>query len=235
MAILLADRIAWRYVGVLHEYVTADVPHRFVPLPGPWVTMFHEGARSRDPETYLKDAAILEAALAKEPGNARYAYYLAQSFKDAGQLDQALAAYRHRATLPGWDEEAWHARYQAARLVERTNGSPAEVSRAYLEAWNARPTRAEPLVALARWHRLRAEWPLALMVARIAAATPRPPDQLFVEDAAYAWQALDELAIAAWHAGARDEGRAAADRLLAERRFPAAERERIEKNRAFYA
>jgi len=235
MAILLADRIDWRYEGVLHEYVTADVPHRISPLPGPWIVMHHEGARSRDPDTYRKDAAILEAALAREPGNARYAYYLAQSLKDAGELVRALAAFRHRATMPGWEEETWQARYQAALLVERLGQPPPAIERAYLEAWNARPTRAEPLVQLARWHRARAEWPLALLFARTAVATPRPADQLFVEEAVYAWRALDELAIAAWHGGARDEGRAAAQRLLAERRFPPAERERIEKNAAWYA
>ena len=95
-------------------------------------------------------------------------------------------------------------------------------------------TRAEPLVQLARWHRARLEWPLALMFARLAVATPRPPDQLFVEDAVYAWRALDELSIAAWHAGARDEGKRAAERLVAEKRFPPSERERIEKNLTWY-
>ena len=234
IAVLLADRIAWRYEGVLHEYVTADVPHRIVALAGPWVDVFHEGARSRDPQTYLNDAAILEAALAKEPQHARYAYYLAQSLKDAGELERALAAFRHRAGMAGWDEEAWHARYQAAKLAERLARSPAEIQRAYLEAFNARPSRAEPLVELARWHRGRQEWGLALLFARAAVATPRPQDQLFVEDAVYVWRALDELSIAAWHAGARDEGRRAAERLVAERRFPPTERERIEKNLTWY-
>jgi len=234
LAALLADRIAWRYQGVLHEYVTADVPHRIVPLPGPWIDVFHEGARSRDPQTYLRDVATLEAALVKEPGNARYAFYLAQSLKDAGELPRALAAFQQRATMAGWEEETWQARYQAALLVERLGGPTAEVERGYLEAFNARPQRAEPLVQLARWHRLRQEWPLALMFARVAAAIPRPADQLFVEDAAYAWRALDELAIAAWYAGARDEGRRATERLLAERRFPASAQERIEKNASWY-
>lgn len=235
MAILLADRLPWRYEGVLHEYATTDSPHRVVPIAGPWVQMFHEGARSRDPTTYLKDAAVLEAALAKAPGNARYAFYLAQSLRDAGQFERALAAYRHRATMTGWEEETWQARYQAALLVERLGQSPAEIERAYLEAWNARPARAEPLVQLARWHREHAEWAAALLFARAAAVTPRPGDQLFVEDAVYTWRALDELAIAAWHAGARDEGRIAAQRLVAEARYPASERERIEKNLAWYA
>jgi hypothetical protein len=233
-AVLLADRIAWRYEGVLHEFVTADVPHRFVPLAGPWVDVYHEGARSRDPQTYLKDAAILEAALGNEPANTRYAFYLAQSLKDAGELPRALAAFRRRATMGGWDEEAWHARYQAAQIVERLNMPAADVEHAYLEAFNARPSRAEPLVELARWHRLRAEWPLALLYARAAAAIARPADQLFVEDAAYAWRALDELSIAAWHAGARDEGRRAAERLVEEGRFPPSERERILRNLAWY-
>src|SRR5262245_55948572 len=182
IAVLLADRISWRYEGVLHEYVTADVPHKIVPLSGPWVDVHHEGARSRDPETYKRDAAVLAEAFAKDPGNTRYAFYLAQSLKDAGELQRALDAFRKRATMGGWDEEAWQARYQAAMLVERLQMSAAEIERAYLEAWNARPSRAEPLVHLARWHRLRNEWPLAFLFARAAAATPRPADQLFVEE-----------------------------------------------------
>jgi glycosyltransferase involved in cell wall biosynthesis len=234
LPILLADRIAWRYTGVLHEYVTADTPHRIAHLPGPWVEVFHEGARSRDPDTYRKDAAILETALANDPGNTRYAFYFAQSLKDGGQLARALDAYRKRATMGGWEEEAWQAKYQAAILSERIGLAPAEVERSYLEAWNARPSRAEPLVRLARWHRSRSEWPLALLYARTAAALPRPSDQLFVEDAVYAWSALDEVMTAAWYAGARDEGRRAAERLLAENRFPASERARIEGNAAFY-
>lgn len=234
IAILLADRIAWRYEGVLHEYVTADAPHKIVPLAGPWVDVYHEGARSRDPETYKRDAAILEQALLKDPANTRYAFYLAQSLKDAGELSRALDAFRKRATMGGWDEEAWQARYQAAVIVERLNMPAADIERAYLEAWNARPTRAEPLVQLARWHRLRAEWPLAFLFARAAAATRRPADQLFVEEDVYAWRALDELSIAAWYVGARDDGKRAAERLVTENRFPPSERARIEKNLHFY-
>jgi glycosyltransferase involved in cell wall biosynthesis len=234
IAVLLANRIAWRYEGVLHEYVTADVPHRIVPLHGPWVDVFHEGARSRDPQTYRNDAAILEAALADDPGNTRYAFYLGQSLKDAGELTRALDAFRKRSTMGGWDEEAWQARYQAAILVERLGMSASDVQHAYLDAWNARPARAEPLVRLARWHRSRSEWALALLFARTAAAIPRPSDQLFVEDAVYEWSALDELATSAWYAGARDEGRRAIERLLTERRFPASEHARLERNREFY-
>lgn len=234
LPILLADRIPWRYEGVLHEYVTADSPHRFADIRGVWVEVFHEGARSRDPQTYVRDAAILEQALAKEPGNARYAFYYAQSLKDAGMLDQALAAFRRRASMAGWEEETWQASYQAAQLVERLGRPPAEVMQAYLDAYNARPSRTEPLVQLARWHRSRNEWGLAFLFARAASLIPRPADRLFVDESAYTWRALDELSIAGWHAGFRDEGRAAAQRLMQEARFPPSERARIERNLAWY-
>jgi glycosyltransferase involved in cell wall biosynthesis len=234
LPILLATRIPWRYEGVLHEYVTADVPHRVVTLDGPWVDVRHEGARSRDPQTYLKDAQVLRDALEKEPGNARYAFYLAQTLKDAGLLEQAFNAFIERATMQGFDEETWHARYQAAQIAERLGRDASEVTHAYLQAYNARPQRAEPLVQLARFHRERQQWPLAHLFARAASAIPRPADHLFVEEAVYAWRADDELSIAAWYVGAHDEGRQAAKRLLACARFPASERERIERNAAFY-
>ena len=136
--------------------------------------------------------------------------------------------------MQGWDEETWQALYQAAQLVERLGRPPAEIERAYLEAYNARPTRAEPLVQLARWHRLRNEFALAYLFARAAVALPRPADNLFVEDAVYAWRALDELAIAAWHAGFRSEGKIAAKRLLDESVFPPSERPRMEQNYKWY-
>ena len=234
LPILLADRIPWRYEGVLHEYVTADVPHRFELLAGPWIEVFHEGARSRDPETYRKDAAILEAALAKEPGNSRYAFYLAQSLRDAGEAARAREAYRRRATMGGWEEERWYALFQAAMLDERLGEPPVTVQHAYLSAFAALPSRAEPLVELARFQRLRQEWGLAYLFARHAAAMPRPASGLFVDDACYAWRALDELAIAAWYVGAREEGRHAAQRLLSECRFPNTERARMEANLATY-
>jgi glycosyltransferase involved in cell wall biosynthesis len=234
LGILLGDRIAWRYEGVLHEYPTADVPHRFVPLRGPWIQVFHEGARSKDPQTYRRDIAVLEEALAREPGNARYAYYLAQSLKDSGELERALAMYERRAGMQGWEEETWQARYQAALLIERLGRPPADVHRAYFEAFKARPIRAEPLVQLARWHRLRQEWAFALLFARAAANAPRPADRLFVEDAVYAWRAQDELSVAAFYAGSRQEGHAAALRALAEPSLPAADRKRLEDNLRYY-
>lgn len=231
---LVAMRLPWRWEGVVHESIVCDQPVQRVPLEGPRIVVVREGARSRDPDTFRKDAALLEAALLEDPTHARNMFYLAQSWRDAGEPERALQAYRRRAAMGGWDEEVWYALYQAAALSEQLQAPPAEIAFAYQAAYSARPSRAEPLVQLARFHRLRGEHALALLYARHAAAMPRPDDLLFVDDTAYAWQALDELSVAAWYAGARAEGEQALARLLAVENLPAEVRARAEGNARFY-
>src|SRR5262249_37049129 len=138
-------------------------------------------------EKYLKDARILEQALKAEPENERYAFYLAQSYRDAGLFQKSLRAYQRRAAMGGWDEEIWYSLYEVAKLSERLGMDNAVVSQRYLEAYNARPRRVEPLVQLARFYREKGRFALAHMFAAKAISIPRPGDMLFLEPAAYDW------------------------------------------------
>lgn len=231
---IVAARLAWRWQGVVHEALYCDSPFQVETLAGPNVQVAHDGARSRDPQTYFKDAALLEEALRTDPANTRNVFYLAQSLRDAGDLARSREVYRQRAVMGGWEEEVWHALYQVAVLTERLGDVPAEVAFAYQQAYARRPTRAEPLVQLARWHRLRGEHALALLFARQAAAMPRPSDILFVEEASYRWQALDEVSVSAWYAGALTEGRQATERLLAIADLPPDVAARATQNARYY-
>ncbi|MET0411530.1 MAG: glycosyltransferase family 2 protein [Polyangiaceae bacterium] len=232
---LVASRLSWRWQGVVHESLACSTPFKSATLAGPTVLVTHDGARSRDPETYLKDAALLEGALREDPHSTRDTFYLAQSYRDGGQLEKARDMYRHRAEMKGWEEEGWYALYQVATLEERLGSAPAVVSFSYLSAYQRRPTRAEPLVLLARYHRLRKDYELAVLYAERAAAIPKPADHLFLHDASYAWSALDELVVAAYYTSAREmTGMAALKKLMAENRFPDTHRARMLKNCEFY-
>jgi glycosyltransferase involved in cell wall biosynthesis len=220
-----------RYVGVTHEYLDAGAPPE--KLTGAWFVDHAAGANRVG--KFERDARLLEDALLREPDNARYVFYLAQSQRDAGALGTARETYVRRVGMGGWNEEVAYALFQVARIDERL-GAPSDViRRGLLDAYRARPTRVEPLVELARLCRLAGDWADALLYARAAAIAERPDDLLFVDEACYAWRALDELALAGWYSGAHSEGRAAAARLLAENRFPASERERIVANAKYYA
>ena len=225
----------WRWQGVLHEYLTTDTPHQWQQLAGPRILVSRDGARARDPQTYRKDIGVLQRALADGPGNTRYAFYLAQSMRDAGLGQQAIEAYQKRIDLGGWAEEVWYSSYQIAALKAEAGAPPEEVQRAYLAAYNRRPTRAEPLYELARYLRRIDAPAIAYLYALRAAAMPKPADLLFVDAAVYEWKALDELGSTAWYARAMDDGRRACEKLLAENRFEPEHRERIEDNLRTYA
>lgn len=234
---LVATRLAWRWCGVLHEYLDCSEAVRATALTAPTIFVRHDGARAQDPTTYLKDIALLESALRDEPTNARYVFYLAQSYRDAGRIEEARRTYERRATMGGWDEEVWYSLFQVAAMAERLGDAPERVSAAYLRAFQARPTRAEPLVELARYHRLRGEYPQAFVYAKHASETPSPADRLFVDQATYDWRALDEVGVSGFYVGsseARALGARAVDALLATAALPLSERPRIEANLRHY-
>lgn len=232
---LVSAALPWRWQGVLHEYLDAGQPVAQPRLPGVWIAVTPDGARSADPDKFAKDAAVLEQALREEPDNARYVFYLAQSWRDAGRPELALAHYARRAAMGGWDEEVWYALLQCAQLAERLGQPHEQVLAAYLQAHQSRPSRAEALTGLATYLRGRQDWHLAYLFAREAARIPLPGDRLFVDLAPYHWRAADELALAAHYTARPAEAHALWSGLLRSPLLPAAERARIERNLAFAA
>ena len=219
---------------MLHEFLTCDLPHAWQTLPGPVIHVAHDGAQERTLKHTCTISKCWNVRCGMRPTNARYMFYLAQSYRDAGRPCEAMEKYRLRA-------QAWAAgkrnnglRCTRLRCSPKTGEPAAEIRERYLAAYQLRPSRAEPLCELARYHRLRNEFALAHLYARQAAAIPYPGDALFVDMAVYAWRSLDELAVSAYYVGAQEDGKTALLKLLAENRFPEHERARIESNRVFY-
>lgn len=231
---LVKASLPFRYAGVLHEYITIDQPYSSVPLPGPMVWGHFDSARNRDPiAKYARDAEVLERAIEQEPDNARYVFYLAQSYRDSQQYEKAAAAYERRAKLAGFAEEIYVSLVEVGALGQRLGWESSRIIDAYLRAYQARPTRAESLNAAAVYCRLNAQWALGELFAGAAAMIPRPADCLFLDDSVYVWRAIDELAIAAYYRGKHEESAELNRRLLREGHLPEVERERVLKNLDF--
>jgi len=229
-ALIRADA-PWRWEGVLHEYLTSDVPLAQGALTEPCIKVIGGGARSKNPHKFKEDAALLQEALTKDPGNARYAFYLAQSYKDAGDPATALYWYRRRAQMNGWVEENWYARYMVAQLLEWTERDG--VAEAYLETYQYRPVRAEPMYHLAKWHRLRHEFALAYLYAKQGASMTTPNDKLFLDLSIYDWRLKEELALSAYYVGRKDEGHIVLKNLL-QQPLPPEVKERVINNLKWY-
>jgi glycosyltransferase involved in cell wall biosynthesis len=216
-----------RYVGVTHEYV--DLGASPVALSGLWFVDHAEGS-SRTVK-FARDIALLTKALETEPDNARYVFYLAQSYRDAGESELAIEFYRRRAAMDGWAEEVWYALFQIGVLSERVGAGDDAVVPAYLTAWQFRPSRAEPLVALAAYHRKTGgRHHLADLFARRAMEISPTADALFVEESAYGWAVLDEAAVAAYWVGDHVRSAKLCKQLLDRSDLPGEHRDRIVAN-----
>lgn len=135
---------AWEYRGYAHSYLAAVDGHATRQT----LQAFVAKDRGRVTEEKLRrDVVLLKAELAEHPGDARATFYLAQTYRDLGQHEDAIACYRRRAEMGGFDEECWYALYQAGVLLVE-HRSYARGAPLLLEAYRQRPHRAEPLRAL---------------------------------------------------------------------------------------
>ena len=89
----------WKWYSPVHEYVDPLKnekgeklwqPH-YEKLTGGFIESRREGARSLDPDRYMRDSVAFEKALLDDPMNDRYLYYLGQSYRDAASCYQTRA------------------------------------------------------------------------------------------------------------------------------------------------
>lgn len=232
---LFASSLPWRYAGVLHEFPTCEEAttndHLSIVM-----RRNHDGARRRDPSTYRKDAALLERALSTETDAfliSRYTFYLAQSYRDCGELGQALSLYERRADLGFWDEERYVALLNAGRLRESLGLEPEETLAVYARASRLSPSRAEAAHGASRLCRFKARYVEGYELARSAVRLSLPRGGLFIEPWIYRYGMLDEFAVNASWCGHNLDCRDACRRALAATDLPATDRTRIGANLRF--
>lgn len=185
-----------RYVGVTHEYLSTSGSMGYLKLADIHFLDHADGANRAD--KFQRDIRMLSKALNDEPNNPRYWFYLAQSHRDAGELDAALTAYRKRVELGGWEEEVWNAQINIAGIYKDMGDEDGFV-RESLKAYAIRPQRAETTYELAKYFREKDKPVIASLFARIAQETPKPNDVLFLNDYVYSVGADEEMSVAGFY------------------------------------
>jgi glycosyltransferase involved in cell wall biosynthesis len=237
----------WRYVGILHEYAECkDCPKlKQGRLVGDYFiearTMGARNLNTTPVEKYTKDANQLYSALNDEtdpnydPTNSRYQFYLAQSYFDSQQFEKAKEAYQKRVDMGGWEEEVFYSLFRIAIVSLLLKEEWEKVHAAFLEAWDFRPIRAEPLYELARLYRSAGKPRLGYLYARMACTMPYPEqDILFIGTDVYEWKALDEVGSCAFYCHRYKEGYDACRVLVEKKNIPENEMKRIKSNFKHY-
>ncbi len=229
---IVKSSLNWGWEGVLHEYLTTKGEHTVANIAGIHNIPRHDGHRSSDPHKYKKDSLVLERALLDQVDHPRYTFYLAQSYRDAGDPQNAIKWYKKRVDIGGWREEVWNSMYNIARIVDSTGGSWEETIKKYLEAYEFASHRAEPLFYLAHGARTKEKYHESYLWSKIGAFLPYPRrDILFVERFIYDYAFLYEFSACSFWSGHFDECYNACDTLLEKALIPMGDIERVIKNR----
>jgi len=234
---LVKANLPWEYRGAAHEYIYCETPHKLGALSGASVRCGKDGARRTNEGTdkYARIAGILAKEVDDTGDRRRNVFYLAQSYRDAGDTEKAIKYYRQRAEMEGYAGEVWNALYQIARLRDNAGKPFEEVRDAYLRAYRYKPHRAEALHALSYLHRQRGDVAMAHAYASTAISMPLPngDGDMFIDEAVYQWKALDEYAVTACALGMTAKSRAANLKMLGVKSLQGKTRRRIEDNFTF--
>lgn len=206
----------WR--GVLHEFLSSDKEMSVAEIHGDYAVISgRKGHRSQDPEKYLKDAKILEDAIQANIDKdllARYAFYCAQSYRDAGMLQKAIEWYQKRTELGVWQEEIYVSYMELGLLFERLK-KYMEASHYWQCGVNLDPLRAECWYQLARLNNWNKNYHLALSFARSAKDIKMPDrNRLFLGRNIYLYWCQYEVCINAFKLGYVEEAYQAFKKLL---------------------
>ncbi|MCP4262043.1 MAG: glycosyltransferase [Planctomycetes bacterium] len=216
---IVNNKLKWHYKGVLHEYIDCHEAKSQGFLQDFKTIRLLDGARSSDPHKFKKDALLLEKALLDEPDNDRYVFYLAQSYRDAGEPDLAIKYYQQRVSMGRWDQEEWYSLYQLALLSQQKGVPWPQVMEAFLRAYEFRPSRPEPLYRIMQ-HYMGKEYHTAYLFGKQAIDIPFPEDILFVENYLYHYLLPLDFAVCCYWSGHNAEAIRVNNRLLSQPGVP---------------
>jgi glycosyltransferase involved in cell wall biosynthesis len=182
------------YVGATHEYVrVAGETEQLSTL-----RILDHGDGGCKADKFQRDIRLLKAELEQAPNNDRAWFYLANSYFDTQQYAEAVAAYKTRIALKGWNEEVFYAMYKLSMCYKELGEEELFVGTA-LKAWNFLPTRIESIYQLVKYFKEQKQFRLAVAFYKLVAGAPCP-EGLFVHASMYTHELEFEYTLAAYGA-----------------------------------
>ena len=231
--VILRGNRPWHYEDRIHEHLECAGARPLPKLTGLHILIHAgEGARSANAkQKFLNDAEVLKKVLREKPNDPRTTFYLAQSLRDAGELQESMRWYEVRGNMmSAWDEETYFSMLQVARIKACLGAPLPEVQDAYLRAFNFRPTRIEALGYLAEYLRHSKHYNSAVFYAHLAMQIPMPGDVLFVGSEWHYWRAEDEFAVSCFYVGDARTSYNTCANLVSNPRLPREHMDRILTN-----
>lgn len=203
---IVRNRANMSYIGVTHEYVNVPNGLRMNHMEKSVVFILDIGDGGSKQDKFLRDIRLLTQGLIDEPENkVRYTFYLANSYRDSGQIDLAIETYKERAGLGGWIEEVWQSYYNIGNCYYKKRDFGNAIFY-WLEAYQCYPVRIENLFSIIQHYRMQEKYCLAYPFYRLAKhqllelkKKGGTPDYLFTQKDIYDYKMDYEMTILGYY------------------------------------
>lgn len=181
----------WTWKGVIHETPTCNeettTHHTLLDL-----IILNDGnswTSQTVKEKYLRHVNIILQDIENNGLTSRNVFYLAQSYKDAGEKEKAIQWYTNRINMVGFYEELYVSQLNIARLKWELNYSVSEIANEFMKCGELDDLRAEHLLYLKQMYernnRPRSAKNIDKLLSEYEGKNPYPNRVLFINPAAY--------------------------------------------------
>ena len=160
---LINTSIECKIIGSTHEYYDYDQNCSQELLNTLKINDIGDGGSKED--KFERDIKLLKEDLEKNPNDTRTLFYLANSYRDSLQYDLAIETYLKKIQIGGWDEETWNSYYTIGNIYYTQDNS--KCIDYYLQAYNYRPSRAEPIYQIVKYYREKENYNLCYLFDKI--------------------------------------------------------------------
>ena len=198
---IVRNKMGIHYWGVTHEYVKTPDGTSYSKFEKSELFINDIGDGGCKTDKFVRDIKLLKKGLEKEPNNDRYTFYLANSYRDAGQYENAIDTYKKRIEIGGWVEEVWHSYFSIGKCYKYMGDMPNAIYW-WLEAYHFYQKRVENLYEIIHYYRCIGKNQIAYgfyCMAEEILKRHDTDDQLFLQKDVYVYKLEYELSIIGYY------------------------------------
>jgi hypothetical protein len=142
-----------RYIGVTHEYIFTH-SNNTGKINTLFIRDYGDGGCKNN--KFTRDRDLLVKGVEEEPTNERYHFYLANTYRDLGDHENAIQFYKKRICMGGWYEEKYVSCLQLYKLIK-------DESRFFyaVKSYTFNPKRVECILELIKYYACEKNYNLA--------------------------------------------------------------------------
>lgn len=145
----------YSYFGLTHEYINTPVGAVGGNIKKDILFIRDIGDGGSKTNKFERDKILLLKGIIEEPNNERYHYYLANTYRDLGDVQNAIVYYKKRIEMGGWFDEKYICCLNLYKLIT-------DNSRYFylIESFHINPKRVEGIFELIKYYTVKKDYQL---------------------------------------------------------------------------